>query len=45
MKKTDNELLDVVYENTTFEWIFRDADGNDVCIQFMSEDELEQRSR
>jgi len=46
ISEMDIELFkDIVYHNNTVEWIFVDSEGNDVCITFMSEDELEQREK
>jgi len=45
---TENDLEDVfkaiVYNNDSFEWTFVDEHGRDIHINFMTEDELEQRS-
>lgn len=39
------EFKDVVYMNLSFNWSFDTQDGETIQVNFMSEDELEQRSK
>ena len=39
------EFKDVVYMNSSFDWSFITDDGDTVQVNFMSEDELEQREK
>lgn len=36
---------DIVYHNTTERWSFDTQDGETIQVNFMSEDELEQREK
>ena len=38
------ELKDVVYSNSTIHWSFDTEEGETIQVEFMSEDELEQRN-
>jgi len=38
------ELKTMLKENTTISWTFCDANGEDIVVEFMSEDELTQRN-
>jgi len=38
------ELKTMLKENTTISWTFSDENGNDIVVEFMSEDELIQRN-
>lgn len=45
---TEYDLEDfksVVYNNTCFDWSFTTDDGETIQVNFMSEDELEQREK
>lgn len=39
------EFKDVVYMNLSFKWSFITDDGDRIQLNFMSEDELEQREK
>jgi len=39
------EFKDVVYMNLSFDWSFTTDDGDTIQVNFMSEDELEQRKK
>ena len=39
------ELKDVVYMNLSFNWSFDTQDGETIQVNFMSEEELEQREK
>lgn len=42
--KRDIEMLkDIVYNNNTLSWIFPDKKGKNILIEFMSQDEYDQR--
>ena len=38
------ELKTMLKDNTTISWTFSDENGNDIVVEFMSEDELIQRN-
>ncbi len=38
------EFKDVVYMNSSFNWVFETKDGESIQVNFMNEEELEQRS-
>jgi hypothetical protein len=39
------EFRDIVYKNKSFQWSFDTEYGEKIWVNFMSEDELEQRER
>lgn len=39
------KFKDVVYSNETVEWSFETQDGETILVNFMTEDELEQREQ
>lgn len=39
------DFKDIIYKNDTITWIFKDKEGNDIELRFMSEDECEQRQK
>ena len=38
------ELKTMLTENNTISWTFSDENGNDIIVEFMTEDELTQRN-